>query len=115
MPSAPCIFLAAILELEIIMHSRQFARPVSIFIGLGFPHSVGSAREAFELLNDWPCGGRSPVHEAAIDACRAALACECDDETARQAFEAFARASGILALELPAAIEQPAGNESTAA
>jgi hypothetical protein len=55
------------------------------------------------------------VHEAAIDACHAALACECDDETARQAFEAFARASGILALELPAAIEQPAGNESTAA
>jgi hypothetical protein len=67
------------------------------------------------LLNDWPSGGRGPVHEAAIDACRAALACECDDETARQGFEAFARASGILASEMSAAIKQLTGNESTAA
>jgi hypothetical protein len=114
LPSAPCIFLAAILELapEVIMHSRKFARAVSIFIGLGFPHAVGSAREAFELLNDWPSGGRGPEHEAAIDACRAALACECDDETARQAFEAFARVSGILAPEKPAALVQTADTKS---
>lgn len=97
------------------MHSRQFAQPVSIFIGLGFPHTVGSAREAFELLNDWPSGGRGPTHAAAIDACRAAMAFECDDETARQAFEAFARRSGILAPEIPAASEQPTGHALTAA
>ncbi|WP_353645927.1 DUF982 domain-containing protein [Mesorhizobium sp. WSM2239] len=71
---------------------------------------------AFELLNDWPSRDRGPAHDAAaIDACRAALACECDDETARRAFEAFARDSGILAPETPDAIEHPAGDESTAA
>lgn len=97
------------------MNSRQFSRPVSIFIGLGFAHDIGSTREAFELLNDWLSGGRGPAHEAAIDACRAALACECDDETARQEFEAFALVPGILAPEIPAQSEQRATDEWTAA
>jgi len=85
------------LGLEAIVNGRQFSQPVSVFIGLGLAHDVGSVSEAFELLNEWCCGGRGPAHEAAFDACRAAFACECDDETARQAFEAFARAAGILA------------------
>jgi hypothetical protein len=97
------------------MNSRQFSRPVSIFIGRGLAHDVGSVRQAFELLNDWPSGGRGPAHEAAIDACRAALACECDDETARQGFEAFALAAGILAPDIPAQSEQQATDEWTAA
>jgi hypothetical protein len=83
-------------SLEIIMNSSQFARPVSIFIGLGFARDIECVKEAFELLNDWPSGGRGPLHEAAIEACHAALDYECDDETVRQAFEAFARDSGIL-------------------
>jgi hypothetical protein len=102
-------------SLEIIMDSRQFSRPVSIYVGLAFRHDIGSAREAFELLNDWPSRGRGPAYEAAIDACRAALACECDDETARQAFVAFARAAGILAPDMPTGNEQQATDEWTAA
>jgi hypothetical protein len=82
--------------LEIIMNSTQFSRPVSISIGLGFAREIECVRDAFELLNDWPSAGRGPLHEAAIDACHAALHSECDDETVRQAFEAFARDSGIL-------------------
>jgi hypothetical protein len=98
-----------------MMSSRQFSRPVSIFIGLGLAHDITGARQAFELLNDWPSGGRVAAYVAAIDACRAALACECDDETARQAFEAFARAAGILAPDKPAHDEQLPPNEWTAA
>jgi hypothetical protein len=93
------------------MNRGQFSRPVSIFLGLGLAHDVGSVREAFELLNDWPSGGRGPVHEAAIDACRAALACECDNETARRGFEAFARAAGILASGIPAQSVRQATDE----
>jgi hypothetical protein len=97
-------------------HEQQaISRPVSILVRLGFAHDIRSAREAFELLDDWPSRGRGPAHEAAIDACRTALAWECDDEAARQAFEAFARAGRILAPEMPAPIEQPAGDKSTAA
>jgi hypothetical protein len=102
-------------SLEIIMKSRQFSRPVSILIGLGFAHDIRSAREAFELLNDWPSGGRGPAHEAAIAAARAALACEYADETARQTFEAFARAACILVSDMPGRSERPATDNWTAA
>lgn len=97
------------------MNGRQFSRPVSIFVGLGLAHDVGSVSEAFELLNDWPSGGRGLMHEAAIDACRAALACECDDETARREFEAFARAAGILAPDILAQSGQQTTDEWTTA
>ena len=97
------------------MPSRQFSRPVSIFIGLGFAHDIGSVREAFELLNNWPFSQRGPAHGPAMDACRAALACECDYETTRQALEAFARAHGILAPETPTENKQEPEDEWTAA
>jgi hypothetical protein len=100
--------------LEIIMNSRQFSRPVSIFVGLGFAHDVGSVGAAFELLNDWPFRRRGPVHEEAMDTCRAALACECDDEAARQAFEAFAQAAGISAPHMPSRSAQAIDNWTAA-
>jgi hypothetical protein len=45
----------------------------------------------------------------------ATLACECNDDTARHAFEAFARAAGILAPDKRAHGEQQATDEWTAA
>ncbi|HEV2505469.1 MAG TPA: DUF982 domain-containing protein [Mesorhizobium sp.] len=83
---------------------KRFAKPVSIFVGLGFPRDVETVEEAFEILNEW-VGSRSPAHEQVLAAVRAALT---DDSVsgARLAFEAFAKKMGVLApdaLELAAA------------
>jgi hypothetical protein len=78
------------------MDADRFAQPVSIFIGLGFPHDVESASEAYRVLNEWT-GGRGPAHTFALDICRAAMAGQDKPENARLAFEAFARSRGILA------------------
>ena len=83
---------------------KRFAKPVYIFVGLGFPRDVESVEEAFEILNEW-VGSRSPTHEQALAAGRAALT-DGSVAAARLAFEAFARKTGILApetLELAAA------------
>ncbi|CAM5484256.1 hypothetical protein MAUB1S_08120 [Mycolicibacterium aubagnense] len=83
---------------------KSFAKPVYIFVGLGFPRDVESVEEAFEILNEW-VGSRSPTHEQAIATVRAALG-DGSVSMARLAFEAFARKTGILApdvLELAAA------------
>ncbi len=78
------------------MTTNRFAQPVSIFIGLGFPHEIETVSEAFQVLNEWD-GVRSPTHATALSVCLAACAGEVDGEAARVAFEAFARARGILA------------------
>lgn len=80
------------------MHSKHFAQPVSIFVGLGFPRDIETVSEALQTLIEWP-GSRSPTHAMALNVCRAASAGEIDAATARVAFEAFARARGILAPE----------------
>jgi hypothetical protein len=81
------------------MDNKQFSPPVPIFDGLDFPHSVATLWEAFAMLNAWPAYGRDATHEAALDACRDAMAGECDVETARAKVLAFARSTGILAYE----------------
>jgi hypothetical protein len=71
-----------------------FEKPVSIFVGLGFPREVESVWDAFVVLNEWPT--RGPAHEAVLNACRAGMNGKFDAETIRDAFEAFAREAGIL-------------------
>ena len=78
------------------MIGQKFEQPVSIFVGLGFPCDVVTPSEAFELLNDWS-GKRGEMHSMALGLCRRAAIGEADIETARAAFEAFARSRGILA------------------
>lgn len=78
------------------MGDRRFSHPVSIFIGMGFPYDIESVGDAYVVLNEWP-GSRSPTFTAAFGVCKAALAGKKDPESARIAFEAFARARGILA------------------
>ncbi|MFE0019164.1 DUF982 domain-containing protein [Mesorhizobium sp. NPDC059054] len=83
---------------------KSFAKPVSIFVGLGFPMDVESVEEAYEILNEW-VGSRSPTHAQAFAAVGAALNGG-SVSVARISFEAFARRAGILApeaLELAAA------------
>lgn len=80
------------------MNRTRFAQPVPIFIGLGFPHDVETPLEAFHVLNEWT-GSRGPTHSMALNVCRQALSGETTSEAARLAFEAFARARGMLAPE----------------
>jgi hypothetical protein len=86
------------LFLEVVMTVQKFERPVSIFVGLGFPCSVATPAEAFELLNDWS-GKRGETHSKALRLCYLATIGEADIETAKDALEAFARSRGILAEE----------------
>ena len=77
------------------MENKHFAQPVSIIIGLGFPREIETVSEAFQVLNEWN-GARGPTHAAALKLCRAASAGETGVEASHLAFEAFARARGIL-------------------
>ena len=78
------------------MNTNTFKQPVPIFVGLGFPHQVESVAEAHQILSDWPAASRGFDHAMTLDACRSALAGDVDAETARAAFERFARRRGIL-------------------
>ena len=87
---------------------QRFAKPVSIFVGLGFPYDVETAQQAYTVLNEWP-GTKSLMHVRALHVCRSAMAGEADVEAARASFEAFARARGIIA---PDALAQAASDLS---
>lgn len=78
--------------------SCTFNHPVHVFVGLGFPHEVGSVLEAYRVLEDWS-GSRGTAHSETLAACRSALLGGGHAEQARVAFEEFARARGILAPE----------------
>jgi len=78
------------------METNTFEEPVSILVGLGFPARVQTVAEAYAILLEWPGRRRNAAHEMALKACRAALSGEVDAETARGAFLAFARRSGML-------------------
>ncbi|MGX5841134.1 DUF982 domain-containing protein [Mesorhizobium sp. ArgA1] len=83
---------------------KLFSTPVSVFVGLGFPSDISSVAEACSLLDEWT-GSRSPAYAATLAVCRSALRGERDIESARVAFETFARSRGILA---PDALEMAA-------
>jgi hypothetical protein len=87
---------------EEIVKASNFGRPVKVFVGLGFPREIATVLTAFQLVNEWT-GSRDPVHQVALDACRAALVGRGDDASARQAFVEFARDRDILAPEALAA------------
>jgi hypothetical protein len=93
----------ALLTPEIPMQARKFDAPVAIFVGLGFPREVETVFDAFKVLNEWPASGRGPDHDAALEACRAALTSSASAALARQSFEAFARGRDILAPDAMAA------------
>ena len=67
-----------------------FPRPVSIFVGLGFPREIDSVLEAYQLLNEWPQTTRGPKHLDALHNCAAVLGRRGSARDARRAFEAFA-------------------------
>jgi hypothetical protein len=108
-PSACCGALNTSCYLEIAMPAlTAFRRPVTLYVGLGFPRQIDDAEEAFMLLNEMPFAVRGPAHAAALKACRAAMHGEVNAETARGVVEAFARSKGILADEAIASMAMEA-------
>jgi hypothetical protein len=78
------------------MMRQSFDRPVTVLVGLGMPVDIGTVMEAYALLNDWPQSQRNPTHNIALNACKAALMDLVDAQTARAAFETFARKNDLL-------------------
>jgi hypothetical protein len=93
------------------MSAKRFDQPVSIFVGLGFPHDVETVLEAYQVLTEWPAASHNPAYERALDRCRAGLADGADTESVRAAFETFARERGILAPDALAASATAAARE----
>lgn len=80
------------------MAATTFARPVSIFVGMGFPFDVETPWDAYQVLTEW-AGPRSLAHKAAVESCRAAISGAGASDEARSNFDEFARQAGILAPE----------------
>lgn len=83
------------------MHAAHFALPVRIVVRPGEPVTeVYTADEGLALLMDWPVQ-EGPVFQKAMEACLSATTDHSRAEHARKAFVGFARASGILAKDVP--------------
>jgi hypothetical protein len=85
------------------LDGTRFDRPVSIFVGLGFPHDVETVQQAHQLLTEWSVASRGPHHAPALEYCEAALAGGVPAASVREAFETFARDRGVLASDALAA------------
>lgn len=80
------------------MSAMDFRKPVTIFVGLGFPFDVESVLDAHRVLTDW-VGSRDYSHKMALSSCLNAIHGNSTTEAAREQFEAFASIRGILAAE----------------
>ena len=79
------------------MKPDTFNKPIRVLVGLGAVREIRNALEAYSFLNDAPGYMRNPAQLMALKACKAALLGEIEAETARGAFEAFARKQDLLA------------------
>ena len=79
------------------MTPDAFEKPVRLLVGLGYPKDIRNVLDAYMFLNDAPGYMRNAAQTMALKTCRAALLGEVEAETARGAFEAFARKYDLLA------------------
>jgi hypothetical protein len=77
------------------MANPKFDRPVSVLDGLGAPHDVRDARDAYDMLTRWQ-GIPDLDHSGAVAVCRKALNGERSGKDVRQAFQRFASNNSIL-------------------
>lgn len=83
------------------MDAAQFDLPVRILMQSGEPVTeIYSAEEACDFLMNWPVQD-GPIYERAMASCLAASADAGACEEARKSFVTFARATGILARDVP--------------
>lgn len=83
------------------MDAAQFKLPVRLVLHPGEPVSeIYSAEHALDFLMEWPMQD-GPLFERAVTACISASADPASAEEAHRNFVSFARASGILAADVP--------------
>ncbi|MCR5857169.1 DUF982 domain-containing protein [Mesorhizobium sp. J428] len=97
------------------MNGAAFERPLTMFVGLGFPRHIDNATDALQALDELAPLEHGPAHDVAVRACRAALLGEIEPETARGIVEAYARARGVLIDDLPAHHAMAASNDRVGA
>lgn len=83
------------------MDTFQFDLPVRLVLRPGQPVTeVYSAEEALDLLMVWPVQD-GPIYQRAMNSCVAAIAGTESTDAARRAFTNVARASKVLAKDVP--------------
>ncbi len=83
------------------MSAKQFPRPVSVLVGLGFPRRIDTPLEAYMFL----CAAPGLLHDEAFEATMAtyqmALAGTASVEEANDVFAAYARRCGHYVDDVP--------------
>src|SRR4051812_49117750 len=77
------------------MKDLAFDSPVTVLAGIGLPHKILDAFEAFVFLDNYPKRFRKRAHEVAFKACKAVLSGDIDADLARAAFQRFAERSHL--------------------
>lgn len=93
------------------MRNDTFQHSVTVLVGLGFPRTIASVREAFAYLEEVPKLLRDEIYHATCDACRDALTERCSPQEAHDVFVAYARRRGILLDEPLAEAPLPSRDE----
>lgn len=97
------------------MKDDLFGTPVFAKAGKYSIQEIGCVMDAIEFMEEWPVHRRSVIHGTALSACYAACDGRKPVETARKAFEIWARREGILSgMEVPAWMVSAGSNKSGA-
>lgn len=75
-----------------------FSSPVFVQIGDNTKREVKSVRGASEVLIDWPHARRGPVYQTTMEVLQSAIAGKATPQEAQDAFAAFAKHAGVLAI-----------------
>ncbi len=83
------------------MSAKQFPRPVSVLVGLGFPRRIDTPLEAYMFLSAAPGLLHDEAFEATMATCQMALAGTATVEEANDIFAGYARRCGLYVEEIP--------------
>ncbi len=83
------------------MSAKQFPRPVSVLVGLGFPRRIDTPLEAYMFLSAAPGLLHDEAFDATMATCQMALAGTASVEEANDVFAAYARRCGLFVEDLP--------------
>ena len=81
------------------MSKRNFDHPVYVKAAArGLIEEIGSLGDALEYLYDWPENRRGVIYTTALRACQRVTEDDYPLSAARDAFESFAKSTGVLAV-----------------
>lgn len=97
------------------MKHDVFDKPVFVKAGKYSIQEIGCVMDAIEFMEEWPVHRHSVMHGTALSACYAAYDGRKPVDTARKAFEMWARREGLLPdIEVPAWMVRADNNKSGA-